>query len=74
MRQPPEFSANVEFNLMMSVKHDSPWGLAIRAWQEDPTPAGLTALMDQLRSQAIDNPVLMETILGETLVKLLLCQ
>ncbi len=68
MRQPPEF------NLMMSVKHDSPWGLAIRAWQEDPTPAGLAALMSQLRSQAMDNEQIMREILGAELTKLLLCQ
>lgn len=60
------------FRLLCEVEHDSIWGVAIKLFNKNPTLTHLRLLIDQLTSQANDNPESMAKVIGEELVEILL--
>lgn len=56
---------DIEFiNCLKMVPKTSLWGVGIHLVLENPTADRLTELARELRSQALDNPGLLEKILG----------
>lgn len=56
------------YTIILEVRHDSIWGVAIDKFRENPTPEHLRQLIVELSDQAKDSPAGMAVVIGDELV------
>lgn len=60
------------YSILLEVRHDSIWGVAVERFRKEPTPSHLRQLIAELSEAASDNPESMAVVIGWELTEILL--